>query len=75
MVSGWIPIKTSAVQMRPFCAPQTGSWSGPQDDPPTAAARLGRLHLGQGDLQVASGCGSVVDHVVMAVGQRAIVES
>ena len=61
VVSGWISINTSAVQMRPFCAPQTGSWSGPQDDPPTTASRPGRLDLGQGYLvdgeqQVASGC-------------------
>src|SRR5208337_2434803 len=75
----------SAVQMRPFCTPRAGPWSGPEDGPPAAAAALpGRLDLGEGhlvevDRQVAGGCdghelGNRADDLPKGDGARAAAE-
>ncbi len=76
----------SAVQLRPFGTPQAGSWSGPEDGPPAAAATLpGRLDLGEGhlvevDRQVAGGCdghelGNRADDLSKGDGARAAAEA
>jgi hypothetical protein len=82
---GAVIINTSALQMRPSCMPQVGSWSGPEDGPPAADGALPRrLDLGEGylidvDRQVTSGGNShefwdCAGHLAGRYGTRAAAE-